>query len=224
MDIRSNENELFDRWKTKYPASTFVVDGAPFPDSFQNSKAKCLIVLKDVNLDSKDPYTKEFPLRDQLADEPHPWWRTVANWCAGISGIHEGKNLAWDEIESSDIRESLKPFAFMQLKKTTGGGTVGANALADHAGLDREEILEQIHIYQPAVIICCGVGNLVKGILGNSDWSKTQRGVQYATVEIDGQRTVVIDYMHPSARAAKNVVCFGILDAYREIVMPDSAT
>lgn len=223
MDIRSKEKDLFERWKKNYPTRTFVIDGAPFPDSFKDSKARCLIVLKDVNLDSKDPYTEEFPLRDQLADEPHPWWRTVANWCAGISGIHEGKNLTWDELESCDIRDSLKPFAFMQLKKTTGGGSVGANALANHARDDKDQILEQIHIYRPAAIICCGVGNLVNAILGNSGWSKTKRGVEYARTEIDGQRTVVIDYMHPSARCAKNIVCYGILDAYREIVIPDSA-
>lgn len=222
MDIRSREDDLFDRWKKKYSTSTFVRDGAPFPDSFMKSKRRCLIVLKDVNLNSTDEYTEFFPLRDQLADEPHPWWQTVANWCAGISGIHEGKNLTWAELEHSDIRDSLKPFAFMQLKKVTGGPSIGARDLADHAEGDRKEILEQIQIYQPAVIICCGVGNLVRTILGSSDWSKTQRGVQYATVEIGRQRTIVIDYMHPSARAAKNIVCFGILDAYREIVMPDA--
>lgn len=232
MDIRSKEDALFARWKMKkeYLTKTFVVDGAPFPDSFEDSKARCLIVLKDVNFDSKDPYTEVFDLRKQLANKPHNWWWTVANWCAGISGIHEEKAFTWAELVEHhktdiNIRDSLKPFAFMQLKKATGGGSVGANALADHVGFDKEEIREQIRIYQPAAIICCGVGNLVNTILGNSAWSgATQRGVQYAMAEIDGQRTVVIDYMHPSARAAKNIVCYGILDAYRELVMPDPAT
>lgn len=229
MDIRSKEEELFKRWKAKYPTRTFVEDGAPFPDSYMSSKARCLIVLKDVNLDSKDPYTNVFPLRDQLAKLPHPWWQTVANWCAGISGIHDDKNLIWAELVEHhkadiNIKESLKPFVFMQLKKTTGGGSVDANTLAEHAVKDREEILKQIQIYQPAVIICCGVGNLVKGILGNFDWSMTRRGVQYAIASVDGQRTFVIDYMHPSVRAAKNVVCYGIIDAYREVVMSNTAS
>lgn len=228
MGIREKEMELFAAWKQKYagmyPNCTFVVDGAPCPASYESSPVKCLIVLKDVNLDSEDPYTEEFPLRDQLADKPHPWWRTVANWCAGISGIHEEKHLTWDELQKSDIRDSLKPFAFMQLKKVTGGSSIGASVLAEHAVGDRDEILKQIQIYQPAVIICCGVGNLVKGILGNFDWSMTRRGVQYAIASVDGQRTVVIDYMHPSVRAAKNVVCYGILDAYREVVMSNTAS
>lgn len=228
MGIREKETELFAAWKQKYvamfPNSTFVVDGAPCPASYESSPVKCLIVLKDVNLDSKDPYTEEFPLRDQLADKPHPWWRTVANWCAGLSGIHEEKNLTWDELQNSDIRDSLKPFAFMQLKKVTGGSSIGANVLAEHAVGDKVEILKQIQIYQPEVIICCGVGNLVRALLGGSDWLETQRGVKYVTVDMDGNRTVVIDYMHPSARAARNIVCYGILDAYREIVMSNTAS
>lgn len=221
MNIREKEDLLFARWKTRYP-DDFVIDGAPYPDIFERSGTKCLIILKDVNIDSADP-KGDFPLREQLAEKPHDWWRTVANWCEGISRIHrsETENPSWSELENAPLADCLKPFAFMQLKKTTGGGSVDAFTLNFHAKNDRIEIREQINIYQPRMIVCCGVGTLIANVLEdnpqNLEWKTTRRGVRYVQLQLNRQKTFLIDYMHPSARASKNVVCFGLLDAYREI-------
>ena len=223
MNIRLNEDFLFAKWKTKYP-NDFVIDGAPYPELFESSMSKCLIILKDVNIDPADA-RGDFPLREQLAKEPHGWWRTVANWCEGISRIHgnETEIPCWSEIKNVPLAHCLKPFAFMQLKKATGVGSVHVGTLNEHAKNDRTEIREQINIYQPKMIVCCGVGNLVAEVLEdnpkNLKWKETRRGVRYVKLQLNSQQTFLIDYMHPSARAAKNIVCFGMLDAYREIVM-----
>lgn len=221
MNIREKENLLFDQWKTRYP-NDFVIDGAPYPEVFESSMSKCLIILKDANIDPADA-RQDFPLRKQLSETPDDWWRTVANWCAGISRIHgnETENPSWSELQKTPLTDCLKPFAFMQLKKTTGVGSVHAGTLIEHAKNDRTEIREQINIYQPKMIVCCGVGNLVADVLKddtkNLEWKETLRGVRYVQLQLSRQKTFLIDYMHPSARAAKNVVCFGLLDAYREI-------
>lgn len=219
MNIRLKEDQLFATWKKKYPNETFVIDGAPGPESFESSPSRCLIILKDANFDPQEKPEETFDLRKQLLEDPHGWWRTIANWCAGISHIHERKNLTWLELEQEDIKHSLQPFAFMQLKKTVGGGSVDAKVIEDHVERDETEIKKQIDIYQPKAIICCGVGAEMVRVLNSSKWQHTRTGVQYATVDLYGQQTFLIDYMHPSARAAKNIVCFGLLDAYREIVM-----
>lgn len=207
---------------------------APCPEGFKNSEVKCLIILKDANFDPEEN-PEEFDLRGQLAgekqDEPHDWWRTIANWCAGISSIHEGKYLSWSELQKINankegIKHSLKSFAFMQLKKTVGVGFINDNALRKHAENDTSQIKEQIDIYRPDVIICCGgvVGNIIAGMFAFPEWGQTRKGVQFATRDLNGQRTFLINYIHPSARAAKNIVCYGIIDAYREIVATKSVT
>lgn len=221
MNIRKKEDLLFDQWKTRYP-NDFVIDGAPYPEVFEKSLARCLIILKDANIDPDDPRA-DFPLRAQLAETPHDWWRTIANWCEGISRIHgnETEQPSWSELQKVPLADCLKPFAFMQIKKTTGGGSVDADTLSKHTQANKSEIREQINIYQPKMVVCCGVGNLVAGVLEdnpkNLEWKETRRGVRYVNLQLSGQQTILIDYMHPSARAAKNVVCFGLLDAYREI-------
>jgi len=220
MNIRNQEDELFKSWKKEYPDQMFVIDGAPCPEVYKKSSEKCLIILKDVNIDPKDVIKPEFDLRGQLENEPHPWWRTIANWCTAISNVHAGVSNKWSNLEKSDIRESLKPFAIMQLKKTTGGGSVSAEKINEHEKRDAEFIRKQIDIYEPKVIICCGVGENIANILGNGEWSESSRGVRYMKLSMDdGYETKIIDYMHPSARAAKNIVCFGLLDVYVEIVL-----
>lgn len=222
MNIREKEDLLFAQWRTRYP-DDFVIDGAPYPEIFEQSLARCLIILKDVNIDPDDPKA-DFPLRKQLAEKPHDWWRTIANWCEGISRIHgnETEQPSWSELDKFPLADCLKPFAFMQLKKSTGRGSVHVGTLNEHAKKDRVEIREQINIYQPKMIVCCGVGNLVVEVLEdnskNLEWKETRRGVRYVKLQLNSQQTFLIDYMHPSARAAKNIVCFGLLDAYREIV------
>jgi hypothetical protein len=212
MGIRESEDELFCKWKIKY--GSFVIDGAPHPDAFLASPVKTVIVLKDINAPDEQG---EFPLRRQLENDPHRWWRTVANWCAAIS--HLPKVLSWSDLQSIPIKQSLEPFAFMQLKKSAGSGLVSERTLIDFARSDADEIRAQLSIYRPEVIVCCGVGHILADALGGAHWCHTERGVRYMELTLYGnQPTYLIDYMHPSARAMKNIVCYGLLDAFREIV------
>jgi hypothetical protein len=212
MGIRESEDELFSKWKEKY--GTFVIGGVPCPDAFLASPTKVVFVLKDINaLDVRG----EFDLRLQLERDPHPWWRTIANWCAAISAFP--KTLAWSDVQRIPIKQCLEPFAFMQFKKTAGGGSVNDETLLDYARNDANEIRAQFAIYRPNVIVCCSVGQIVADTLGGAPWHETERGVPFMKLSLYTDRTTyLINYMHPSARATKNVVCYGLLDAYAEIV------
>ena len=210
MNIAEMENRLFAEWQKKY--ESFVVDGAPHPDAFLASPRKTLIVLKDVNVPG---HKGIFDLREQMATEPHEWWRTIAAWCAGILRLDE--NLSWSEIKEIPIDQCLKSFAFMQLKKSAGIGSVSKEMMRKHASRDAAEIRVQIGIYRPHLIVCAGVGEILGGILGASGWRETRKGVRYTTLDLDSGQTYLIDYMHPSVRAAKNIICYGLLDACREI-------
>ena len=107
----------------------------------------------------------------------------------------------------------------MQLKKEPGEGSVKDETLWEFARRDVELIRAQVAIYQPAIIIGAGVAQIVAHVLGiRGDWKETKRGVRYVELQQDGPHpTQLIEYMHPSVRAKPNVICYGLLDAYREI-------
>lgn len=220
IDLRSRENELFNDWKRDRDYPSFVIDGAPRPDVFEDSPAKTVIVLKDINVDK---FEGEFDLRKELEVNPGSFWREkVSPWCAGISNI--SKDLSWSELEDIPVRDSLAPFAFIQLKKTAGKGSVDAKTIREFARKDADWIRQQLGIYEPKVIICAGkpVGKEVARILTDSpgsDWPRTHRGIPYLELNFYGDRlTYLIDYAHPSARISKHILCYPLLDAYRELM------
>lgn len=227
------ENEVKER-----EGYTFVKDGAPCPDSFKKSPSKCLFILKDANFDPEEKKEMFFDLRSQLAGgetekEPHLWWETIAMWCAGITQIHTDntKLPSWVELNEKvfdkddlarrkKIKDCLKPFAFMQLKKPVGTGSISNNELFKFARKFAKNIKEQIEIYTPEMIVCCGNGKIVAEVLGHAKtpWKETSRGVQYLHLESNDQPLLLVNYTHPSARVAKNIVCYGLLEAYRELL------
>jgi len=174
-----------------------------------------VIVLKDVNAPDSPG---EFNLRMQLETDPHPWWSTVANWCAAMSACPETPR--WSDLGQVAAKDCLERFAFMQVKKSVGAGSVREDTLIDFARRDADMIREQLRIYRPHVIVGCGIGKILASILEGTKWRQTQRGVWYVecTLDVNLPTSYLIDYMHPSARAMKSVVCFGLLDAYREII------
>lgn len=219
MFITEQEDALFSEWREKI-GGQFVIDGAPSPVLFDTSPARCLMVLKEPNFAPEDQDTTPFDQRHELATQPHPWWHTVKNWCAGISALHEGHTLTWDQLKAIDLLAALQPFAFMQLKKTTGNGLVVKDEFRDRILEDRDFIIAQMAIYKPKVVIACGVAAEIErlsGVLGA--WRTTTRGVRFNQIMIGGQAATLIDVPHPSARVAAHVLCFALLDAYREIVL-----
>jgi len=212
VNIRNTEDDVFNRWRRK--DESFVVDGAPNPTAFIASRVKTVIVLKEVNAPK---LRGDFDLRHQLENDPDSWWRTVANWCAALSHFEEAQ--PWAKLQALPIKACLAPFVFMQLKKSVGGGLSDFDTILKYALRDAKEIREQLSIYRPDVIVCAGVGQILASVLGGTVWHHTERGTRFGEVSLHNDRpTYLIDYMHPSARAMKNIVCFGLLDAYREVV------
>ncbi|MEC4685943.1 MAG: hypothetical protein VST71_09465 [Nitrospirota bacterium] len=208
----------------------FIKDGSPSPDEYSKSKTRILFILKDANFGINDEDKEignfddsSYDQRKDLEKNPHVWWNRVRNWCAFLLN----PRIEWDEVKKKDVAESLAPFSFMQLKKNAGGGSVNAGTLWDVAKEDSLEIKEQIAIYHPDFIVCCGVGEIVYKIIfsGRSPLNYTPHGVGYWKVnrEDDSNRkyTYVIDYCHPSARFGKKiegVVAFGLVNSINHLI------
>ena len=223
MGITEKEDILFNKWMKKEGRKPFVMDGSPSPREYCKAKLKVLFILKDANFGISGEDQKSgnyggsphYDLRKELESDPNVWWSKVRDWCAPL--LHDG--LAWHELKNKDIAESLSPFVFMQLKKNAGAGSVTSGVLRKIAREDSLEIKEQISIYRPDIIVCCGVGEIVYKVVfsGNSNLRFTPMGVGYWDVENDNseKKTYIIDYCHPSARFGtklEGVVSLGLVE------------
>lgn len=223
--ITLRENELFERWREG--SAGFVFDGVPNPYVFESSPVRTLFILKEVNIPDLDVV---FDQRLQLATEPDPWWHKMGSWCAAISAKQDitpdWKDLEYysnDELIANDeLINRLAPFAFMQLNKTGGGGSSEDQKLRDSAEKNHQRIIDQIGIYQPDVIIGCGTGDILFDLFNSlgpsSKKIQTSRGVYYSDHKLSDRKvSTLIHFSHPSARVPRNLLCYGLLDAYREV-------
>jgi len=222
MNIRDQEDQLFDKWSRKEYGSPFIKDGCPSPTIYENQKLKIVFILKEANFglsyeeqNSKDYNQEPYDQRLELQEKPYPWWRKVSNWCLPI--INQKMN--WDSIISADIANALAAFAFIQLKKNAGGGTSDETSLWEAANSDKEEILTQLAIYKPNIIICCGVGEIFyKTVLsGNDPLKYTPNGVGYWKDIMPNDKAIsIIDFCHPAARFGNKIerlIAYGLGDA-----------
>ncbi len=215
VNIRAQEDELFEYWRQKPGRTPFVIDGAPFPDLYEKSLPRTLFILKDCNLGNYD--CQVFRLREQMENNPSTWWSTVANWGQLLRNL-TGNEPTWNEVISAPIQRGLERHTYMQLKKKPGGGRISDAELWRYAKEDSEEIRKQIRIYSPHIIVAAGTGRYVKHILNCSDEiKKTPRGIGYwaASKQADSA-CYIIDFCHPSNRAGLKVssaLGYGLRDA-----------
>ena len=214
--IAEKEARLFEAWPSRQ--ESFVRDGIVDPDEYARSRVKLLFVLKEVN----DLGGGGWDLREFLRNGGcGPTWNTVTRWVKGIERLP--CIVPWDELENVDgnrRKRVLGKIAAVNLKKEPGAGVADYEQLREATQRGREFISDQLSLYAPDYVICCGshVTDLLLGANGvfprnNDDWESTRRGVRYSIVK----GTPHIAYSHPQARMPSNLVHYGLIDAVAEL-------
>ena len=211
MEIIEQETKLFERWKEKRP--NLIPDGIVNHDVYMKSSVKVLYILKEVN------GGKNWDLRDFLRKGAR-WrtWNNITRWQYGIE--KENSIMHFDEINNvnNDIRKKyLNKIAVINLKKESGGRNSKMSEIWDYSWNDREYLKEQIELYEPDIIICCGTGEIVKEhklIKGIEKWKQTTNGIQFSA----NKKLIVISYFHPQQyRIRKKKLYNDLISGYNEI-------
>ena len=226
MNIRDRENSLFEKWrnKSKSLGGSFMIDGCPNPTTYEQELRKVIFVLKDGNIGEDGEPGDDYDLRDELENNPTDWWRRViAKWCFFLRFPSASWGDALRVIDSTaSVKDALSRHCFIQLKKTWGFGSVSNVDLLSAVQNDRSEILEQLAIYSPDFIICCGNGDYLRTAFDchPSDRNMTVDGVGFWRVKVGDRQSVLVDYCHPSIRIGTKVngmVARGLSSALTEI-------
>jgi hypothetical protein len=199
------EKILFEKWRKK--RIDLIEDGVVDEEAYRNSKLKILYLLKEVNGITDTSWS----LIQFLKDGGRPQtWNNITRWTYGIRNLD--REIPWrhlEKISEIDRKEYLKSICAVNTKKETGGNVTNVHELEKYRKEDKELTKEQIEIYNPDLIICCGV-NFIDETL---EYSQTSRGIQYAKTN----NRYIIKYWHPEARCGNNLLFYGLIDALKEI-------
>jgi hypothetical protein len=216
MGITEKENELFIRWSANRPG--FVMDGLPDERAFDASQPKIMFVMKEV----EEPGGETGDYREFLrrGASPQPW-NNIIRWVIGLRQLDE--DISWNLFEQVSAQQrtgTLRSICVMHLKKTPDGHSTHNPALAITLQEDKEHLNEQFRLYEADLVICCGAAtsDIFHSLITFDPppvWKTTTRGIWYHEY---GPQKYVIAYSHPGARVQDCLLCYGLIDAVREIV------
>ncbi len=196
--MKIEEEKLFEVWKKT--RKDFIPDGLVKEDEYKGALIKVLYILKEVN------GGRGWDLRKHLRENHSrvQTWKNIARWQYGIEHYLE-KNI-WEKVKQIDDEfrhDQLKKIAVVNLKKESGKATANNADIRKYAWDDRELLKQQISIYQPNIIICCGTGEIVKEfkLVGSEffeTWKNSSAKLEY---HITKNGVVILNHCHPQKRS-----------------------
>lgn len=208
-ELAEKEQQLLDRWAEG--AETFVKDGLADAEQYCAAPVRILYVLKEVN--GGESWDLRRFIRNGGRNET---WNVVSRWTQSIFNLAE--EPAWKTLaeNNEDRRKTYLPcIAAVNMKKTAGRCVADNKKVKQAALQNAHNLREQVALYQPDIIVCCGTGStFVKAMGWVPDWQMTGRGIWYFTQD----QTIVVDYSHPEARTKECLLHYGLTDAVGEII------
>lgn len=151
--IKEKERELFSVWKSEQQYSSFISDGVFDEECYNRQDIKLLFVLKEANWENRT----EDLCKYLLSEESSTYWKTWNNIARWTKAILDGGDYP-EHVSRADKTFWLKKTAFLNLKKIGGGSKAKDKEIQEYAVRDKKYLLQQIELYQPDIIICCGRG------------------------------------------------------------------
>lgn len=198
--IIEQQNILFSKWQEKRKYNDFIKDGVFCEEEYVKQPLKILYVLKEAN------WNGSVNLCEWILSEPKSgYWRTWNNIARWTKALIEGGEYP-HYVSKTDKSYWVKKIAFLNLKKVGGGAKANKDEISEYAIRDKKFIKEQILLYNPDVIICCGRGqgknadllyNEVLTDLNRSEWKKPIKTYNWFTFEINNKDIPVISFVHP---------------------------
>lgn len=203
MTIKEQEKRLFDRWKSSRKYQYFIADGVFDETEWLRQERKILFVLKEANWKNESVDMCEWVMSEK---SPTYWksWNNIARW---TKALLEGGEYP-RRVSRADKTFWLKKTAFLNLKKPGGSARSSDKEIRDYARKDAGFIREQIGLYTPDIIICCGRGEgknadiLYEYVFAGDTLSRWQEPIgiyNYYFVKLNGEekQIPVVSFYHP---------------------------
>lgn len=232
------EEELFKLWKTKdiYNAeyyegnkkieftinhkNVFIADGIINPEIWNNrSKGKhILFVLKEAYGGEND-----WSLADEVRVHA-PWsaiWHRIVEWTYGLTNTTVERIARYEpgKISFEKPNQWLNEIAVLNIKKSGGDSQSHYGEISAYADYDSKEIIRQIEIINPDIIICGATFGDINRIMGNPCKKGECDNWFYYSDAIGKRERLFIDYYHPANRYPALLNYYGIVNIYQQALI-----
>lgn len=194
-------DDLFERWRRsdKEFSNRFVSDGIINESLYVSAPSKILFIEKDPN----DPYQSEDWDFRKLWNEKisNSFSHRIAEWAFGILNRSEEHRFPeYDDIwiDENNVHLALRKIAFVNVKKSGGGGNAVYEDIKNHTCRFKEMIYKEIEIIEPEFIVLGLSWPDIRNDLFPGKWGKSGYGIEIS--KYNGAK--VIDFFHASARGS----------------------
>lgn len=207
MSIKEKEQVLFSAWKEKQGYEYFISDGVFNEEELNKQKYRILFVLKEANWENATADLCEL----LLSEKSSGYWKTWNNIARWTKAILEGGDYP-RYVSKSDKTYWLKKIIAMNLKKVGGDEHAENETIYSFAQNDRVYLKQQIELYNPDIIICCGRGtgknaDILHDVVFEkdevSDWQEPILKYNYFLAKVNNKENVpVVSFYHPQMRGS----------------------
>lgn len=216
--LKEKERQLFQYWKATQGYSSFISDGVFDEALWEQQSVKVTFVLKEANWENGNIDLCRWLLEEHKGSY---WktWNNIARWAKALLDGGEYPR----QVSKADKTDWLSRVSFLNLKKAGGGRRADGKVLREYAVRDASYIREQLSLYAPDIIICCGwwivADILYQNILPKdtlTPWEKTSHGFDYFRTRLGDKEIPVVSFYHPQ-RIASHAVFEEWYNCMREI-------
>ena len=149
-------------------------------------------------------------------------WRRVIEWTYGICGTTENKIERFyqgTELYAKD-NKWLQRIAVLNIKKSAGQSSSVYGEISAYADCDKDEILKEIELIDPGIIICGSTFSDIDRIMGtNCKRERYSENWYYYTDAIGDTERLFIDYYHPGNHYPSLINYYGVVNIYQQALL-----
>lgn len=204
-----------------HPASVFISDGIVCPGQWFSQKVRPLFLLKEAYHGSGDwdLIAQHLMTRDRMKKSI---WRRVSEWTYGLTGTTKDAILPFPDDEALQYFGNpwLCQAAVVNVKKSGGTSHSDMTLINHYASCDRKELLRELELIDPTVIVCGYTISSLNIIMGETikDYQHPNPNLYYQTT-LNGHGVIVLDYYHPSNRYPAVMNYYGLVGAYQQALI-----
>lgn len=223
-EYKKNISDLYVWWKDKksndgkinHAEQIFIEDGVICPEQWFSQDVRPLFLLKEAYGWGKDGSLIDEYLMDENI-KLYRIWRNVCEWTEGIFETTKECLPVYHETKHKYYgNDSLKKAAVINIKKSGGKKSSNMDEINQYAKFDKEELMREIEICDPTIIICGYTISSLNILTDNTvkDEKHPDRDWVYS-LELNGHKVIVIDYYHPANQYPKMMNYYTLMRIYQ---------